>query len=612
MNTKLDILKKFYICLFLVYWTLPANAQLSPGELYKGHSHLEGIFNCTQCHTIGEKVSDDKCLHCHTEIKQRIDQKKGYHYSSEVRTKSCFQCHSDHHGKNFQIIRFDEKNFDHRKTGYPLTGKHRSIDCRACHQKPNIQEPSLLSKNFTFLGLSTACVNCHEDVHQGSLSSQCAKCHNTSSFSPASLFDHQKTKFPLLGKHRQVDCKACHVNPKNMDDRKLSFTVTSFQSCNSCHSNPHAKSVSSCQQCHTEESFTKFTGQKFFNHQQTSFELKGKHKTISCGACHNLQDQLSSLFQEFALKKSLSCMECHQDIHQGKFGNDCKKCHTEEGFTQIRNMDQFDHRLTAFPLEGKHIEVDCKQCHKTKLTDPLPHQNCSSCHTDHHERVYKRPGTTTDCKDCHTSYTFASSLFEIEDHEYTDFPLKGAHQATPCLSCHLKDNQWVFKSIGTHCIDCHKDPHDGLLPIKFYPDKKCDQCHRTEDWTGIKFDHNQTRFALEGKHATIACGKCHRISNALIRQTQIIFVNLSVDCFGCHDDVHSGQFNNPQGFTYCNNCHAFTNWSPSLFNHDNTAFKLEGRHREIACTACHKEYVDADKKYIKYQLDKYQCKDCHL
>ena len=83
---------------------LPGYSQISPGELSKVHSHLEGMSNCTQCHILGEKVSNKKCLDCHTELKARIDLQKGYHSSAETRGKECVKCHSDHHGKNFQSL----------------------------------------------------------------------------------------------------------------------------------------------------------------------------------------------------------------------------------------------------------------------------------------------------------------------------------------------------------------------------------------------------------------------------------------------------------------------------------------------------------------------------
>ena len=34
-------------------------------------------------------------------------------------------------------------------------------------------------------------------------------------------------------------------------------------------------------------------------------------------------------------------------------------------------------------------------------------------------------------------------------------------------------------------------------------------CHQTEAWSIVTFDHGSTGWALEGKHASIGCAKCH-------------------------------------------------------------------------------------------------------
>ncbi len=93
------------------------NGQLSPGDLSNPHAHLEGLSKCTQCHVLGNRVANEKCLTCHSEIQQRLTNQKGYHSSSEVKGKTCFSCHSEHNGKNFQLVRLDITTFDHNLTG---------------------------------------------------------------------------------------------------------------------------------------------------------------------------------------------------------------------------------------------------------------------------------------------------------------------------------------------------------------------------------------------------------------------------------------------------------------------------------------------------------------
>ena len=144
---KLDtmaLVRSFLLIVVLnLMWSLAGFAQISPGELAKPHSHLEGISNCTKCHILGEKVSNDKCLTCHTELKGRIASQKGYHSSAEVKGKQCASCHSDHHGLNFQIIRFDKTKFNHVLSGYKLQGAHSRKKCEDCHKAQFIKDPKI-------------------------------------------------------------------------------------------------------------------------------------------------------------------------------------------------------------------------------------------------------------------------------------------------------------------------------------------------------------------------------------------------------------------------------------------------------------------------------------
>ena len=111
------------LLMLLIRFSLPVSAQLSPGELSKAHSHLDGLSNCTKCHILGDKETTSKCLECHREIKSLIAQNKGYHASDEVKGKKCASCHGEHFGPGFQVIRFNEKTFNHNLAGYKLEGK---------------------------------------------------------------------------------------------------------------------------------------------------------------------------------------------------------------------------------------------------------------------------------------------------------------------------------------------------------------------------------------------------------------------------------------------------------------------------------------------------------
>lgn len=597
----------------MVICALVVRAQISPGDLSKPHAHLEGMANCTKCHVLGDKVTNAKCLDCHKEIKSRVDQGKGYHASTDVSGKDCFSCHSEHHGRNFQIVRFDKDNFNHALTGYKLTGAHARQDCAACHKDERIESAELRKKEITYLGLKTDCIGCHKDVHQNTLSTDCKSCHLTDAFKPATLFDHAKADFPLKGKHKEVDCRSCHEVTFQNGALYQRFSGVPFNSCASCHTDVHEGRLGTdCKSCHTEESFQAFTGKSTFNHNQTQFPLAGKHKKLNCASCHNTNGTQTAeeVFQDFKGKDFNACTTCHKDVHESRFGVDCKSCHTEESFQKLLHPESFNHTLTGFVLEGKHMVVDCRKCHETKMTDPLPHQRCMDCHEDFHEGQFNTPTRQTDCRDCHTTNGFEGASFTVEQHNQTSFPLTGAHLATPCIACHLQNDQWTFRGLGKNCVDCHQDIHEGKLDPKFYPQKTCNQCHQTESWATIEFDHSRTNFELVGKHKINDCVSCHQPVSASAKPKEVPFTGLQSQCNACHENIHERQFE-VEGVTDCERCHSPEAWSPSLFDHNTARFKLEGAHQQVECRECHiSENIDG-RPVIKYRLENFACVDCH-
>lgn len=591
-------------------------SQISPGDLTNAHAKLEGMSNCTLCHELGEKVVSSKCLDCHKEIKSLVSNKKGYHSSTEVKKKDCFQCHSEHHGRKFEMVRFDEKAFNHELTGYKLEGKHEEIDCKKCHISENISNPNIKNRPNTFLGLETKCLSCHDDYHQKTLSSNdCVSCHDTKAFSPAKKFDHGNSEFPLKGKHTTVECKECHLKSIRNGKDFQQFNDVAFSDCKSCHEDPHnSQLIGECKQCHTETSFDTFTGKGIFNHNNTNFTLKGSHKTIDCFSCHVKTSDPKLVFQNKVNVDENNCISCHKDKHEGKFGNECVNCHNENSFRSLKNKSTFNHNLTDYPLEGMHTKVDCKQCHKGKFTTKMEFNSCNNCHTDYHEGQFKKNGLAPDCVDCHTiENDFKYSLFSVERHAKTAFPLEGAHLATPCFACHVDErtNKWTFNNNkDPKCVNCHEDIHKNFIDEKYYPNSDCKLCHSSEAWKEINFDHGLTNWKLEGKHTEISCGNCHFSIDENTKIKKQTFKKLETECIQCHENKHDDQFA-INGVTDCNRCHTSKNWIPEKFDHNKTAFKLEGRHAEIACTKCHIADIVNGKAKIEYRIEKFACIDCH-
>ena len=507
--------------------------QISPGDLSNLHSHLEGISNCTKCHVLGNKVSNDKCLSCHTEIQSRINIQKGYHSSVEVKGKECIICHNEHHGKSFELIRFDIDKFDHNLTGYNLSVPHAKQKCSACHTNKNISNQNIKDKKYTYLGLGTECLSCHDDYHKKTLSSTCLNCHNPDVFKPAPKFNHANARYPLVGKHKNVECIKCH--PVDQADGNK---------------------------------FQKFIG-------------------IQYG----------------------SCISCHKDPHKNKYGQNCNECHSEASFKNVKISKNFDHNKTKFPLEGKHLDVSCQKCHKTKFTNPVKHERCTDCHPDYHKKQFAKNGVSPDCSKCHNVKGFNIYSYSIEDHNKSTFPLEGAHEAIPCIECHKKQKVWDFKGIGIECKDCHKDIHQNIIPGKYYADGNCKICHSNNNWNDIAFDHSQTGYNLTDAHLSTTCSKCHitRDEKGIIQQK---FTGLSQDCSNCHKDNHLKQFEK-SGTTNCTGCHDTQNWKATKFDHNNTAFKLEGKHISVPCAKCHKPQKEGTVIYIKYKLKEFKCESCH-
>jgi len=502
-------------------------AQLSPGDLSNAHKDLEGLSNCTKCHVLGEKVYNSKCLECHTEIKERIDADEGYHSSSEVKGKECYNCHSDHHGRNFELIRFDQKSFNHDLTGYQLTGKHDKLECSKCH---NSQFSSFTGeRKKTFLGLNNKCISCHEDIHNTTLGNDCQTCHTTQSFKPADLFDHSKTKFVLKGAHTKVECLSCHKNIQSENSK--TFSVQNF----------------------------------------------GR------------------------------CIDCHQDVHKGKFGSNCLECHNEASFRNTVNLQKFDHDRTNFALVGKHENVECSKCHEESYTVKINHKLCSDCHEDYHKGELTKDDYR-DCSVCHTEKGFSPSLFGIVEHSKTKFALDGSHLAVPCINCHYKNDKWSFLFNDLSCVACHENIHENKISDKFFIDNGCKNCHNSDGWSVNNFDHSKTGFELIGTHLKTSCRNCHFEDKE--GSTVQIFQGLPRDCEFCHEDIHFQQFR-INDKTDCARCHGYLNWEPVNFNHSETDFPLDGAHINVSCEKCHPKKNVKTGVFVQYKYEEIKCKTCH-
>ncbi|MCK6684659.1 MAG: hypothetical protein L6R30_19840, partial [Thermoanaerobaculia bacterium] len=557
-------------------------ALVSPGPLSRAHAALEGIKNCEKCHERKKQVSAARCLACHKPVAERIQAQKGVHAGVK---DDCVACHVEHMGKDAELRPLDQKSFDHKGvTGFALDGMHArlSSNCGACH------------KTRTFLNLSPSCASCHRDPHKGTLGASCVACHSTGvAFAAArKTFDHTKSEFPLSGAHARVACAKCHAEGK--------FKGLAFASCASCHEDPHRKAFGpDCASCHGTETFST---QKV-DHAKTRFPLKGRHAQVTCVSCH----------VKPAMKvkpPSGKCSDCHKDPHGGTFRKDCAACHDERGFKGAT----IDHATTRFPLTGKHASTPCASCHKhaagqartaARVFTGLASE-CSSCHQDVHKGALG-----PDCKRCHGTQTFRVETYVHPGSQ--DF-FQGNHAQVTCKACHDRGGNgkvaaWKMTGVARTCASCHKDVHLGQLG------SSCQDCHAVggRKWQATGFRHDQSAFPLTGRHADVACQKCHRAETAAFPSgtgTGTRYRGLGKDCAACHADPHRGQFK-----AECSSCHDTKSFRVSSYVHKGPKGFFTAAHAKAPCQACHKKetgpFPAGPGPAIRFTGLATGCKTCH-
>lgn len=484
-----------------------------PGPVIAGHAEYES--DCGSCHQAFSKTAQrELCLDCHDEVAGDIGSRTGFHgRAADARDDACVSCHSEHRGRDADIVGLDPDVFDHALTDMPLEGRHTLAACSGCH-----------AGDQKFREAPSACIDCHEadDTHRGELGRECADCHEPAGWQKT-RFDHaEQTDFALLGAHAQAPCAACHVSGK--------YEGTPSE-CVDCHriDDVHGGSNgAACADCHDVQSWSDST----FDHaRETGFALAGGHAQLACAACHTDPATKAGLDDQ--------CVSCHRsdDAHRGLLGEACETCHTAAQWTRAN----FDHAEAAdFPLVGRHAELTCQACHKVAVQQDELARECIGCHRADDVHAGSEG---EQCESCHrsTAWTEVANF----DHDFTAFPLVGMHAAVPCEACHTTRQ---FDAAPTDCTDCHAkdDSHAGALG------QACARCHTPNDWRLWLFDHaTATRFPLDGAHGELACADCHREAVAASPK-------LAMECVACHraDDPHRGEFGSD-----CARCHGTRSFS---------------------------------------------------
>lgn len=577
----------------------------SPGPLTKAHGYIDGPQNCNKCHVNGKRDLDDKkCLACHTLIDERIEKGVGVHASSKAKGRPCVLCHKEHKGAAADIFGWPtfggQQKFDHGITGFVLSGRHSVVKCEECHkQKTPTGRPS-------FLLAPTSCQGCHRSPH-GELHdvlAGCDRCHDAKSWRPLEpmKFDHNTdARFPIETKHIGVPCSSCH--PKSL------FRLANWvNDCTPCHKNVHGDALfgqKRCTTCHSAK--VNFNVIDFDHNHKTRFALDGPHKK-PCQSCHAPTERRSP---------GRNCDACHKDVHQGRFvkTGECSACHLS---TTWGPEMKFDHnRQSRFMLSGRHEVIECRSCHRGKTPaefesfdkivtvvgggkNRTTKTECMGCHA--HENVHKKQFSNDQCLKCHAKPgevkqtadpKALAERVKIGHGPGKPFQLVDGHKIDgqrikDCKTCHKNDQ---YKDMPTLCGACHEDRlHKGTLGKD-----TCNNCHEGGKWTAEKFDHDQSRYPLVGKHKDAACESCH---------PQRRYKPTPMQCGDslCHlkDDAHDRSLG-----LKCESCHSPT--GKTSFDHNDPKvpdrWKLEGKHQQVRCIGCH-----PTQKYKPAPLD---CQGCH-
>lgn len=197
---------------------------ITPGSLAGGH--LPQRNDCFSCHTLLAGAPAAKCAACHRPGDIGVRSTKGVALAGakertrrihEMVTGECDRCHSEHGG------RFGPGAT--RRFSHELLPRDVAAGCSSCHagQKP-------------------------ADAIHASLQAECAPCHGTKAWTPAT-FDHERS-FRFDRNHpprcadchragsslKEYSCTGCHEHSLDRMERKhREEGITNLDRCRRCH-----------------------------------------------------------------------------------------------------------------------------------------------------------------------------------------------------------------------------------------------------------------------------------------------------------------------------------------------------------------------------------------
>lgn len=161
------------------------------------------------------------------------------------RSSACGSCHADVHvgqlGARCERCHGTDDwlptdpQLAHRRTNFPLVGRHATIPCQECHFD---------RRDFGYARGTVACGSCHERQyaqartrsldHQASgLSTDCRPCHGPYGFRPGLFLAHEACFQIQAPPHAGIACGACHARVAGLVATGACFTGNAM--CTRCH-----------------------------------------------------------------------------------------------------------------------------------------------------------------------------------------------------------------------------------------------------------------------------------------------------------------------------------------------------------------------------------------
>jgi hypothetical protein len=205
-------------------WTRVAFDHTRTGFLLEGR-HLE--VSCSGCHAGADfkAAVPTSCAGCHRDA-----------HASEFGTR-CASCHDE---RSWQS-RFNADA--HRRTNFPLTGRHAFLPCEECHVD---------QRDRGFTRATVQCFTCHQadyartaattiDHAAAGFSTNCRDCHNAWNFRGA-VFKQHAACFQLApGPHAGIACLDCHTSLRGATITGACSSGTA--ACTRCHTCPSVQDV---------------------------------------------------------------------------------------------------------------------------------------------------------------------------------------------------------------------------------------------------------------------------------------------------------------------------------------------------------------------------------